>query len=135
MSRYTRIQSVQFGQTSLPLPLSVRFSRRTEAMPSFADSDIFATSVQVGAPVLVAEVSVRGTAVAESLSLGDVGTLSVTIGPTGAGQTARLVALDGAVLTNIELIYEQSAMAVARLQFVAEAPSGVSDPFAAEDEQ
>lgn len=134
MSRYTRIQSVQFGLTTLPLPLSVKFSRRVEPVPALADADLFATSVQVAAPVLIAEVRIRDTAVAESLSLGDIGTLSVAIGPAADGQNARLITLEGAVLTDIELAYEQSAMAEAKLKFVAEASNGTSDPFAAEDE-
>ena len=133
MERYQRITSVAFDQTALPLPLSVRLSRRAEPQPAAGDSDGFATSVQLGCPLIVAEVRIRGTAAAEGLSLGARGTLALTIAPTGGGQPSRTVTLIGAILTAIELSYEQTSMASATLRFVAEADDGDTDPFSAEE--
>ena len=135
MDRYTRIQSVTFGQTALPLPLSVRLRRHCEAAPAGGDADLFATSVQLNRPSLVAEVRVRGTNVAEALTLGQKDTLSVTVAPARSGQAGRTITLAGAVLASMELIYEQASMAMARLRFVAESADGATDPFSAEDAQ
>ena len=135
MGRYTRIQSIIFGQTPLPLPLSVRLSRRAEALSAGGDDDAFATSVQIGRPVVLADVRIRGTATAEELSLGQIETLSFTVAPAESGQSARQITLAQAVLVAIELIYEQATMTVARLQFVAEAQVGTTDPFSAEAEE
>jgi len=134
MERYQRITSVTFGQTVLRLPLSVRVSRRAEPRPARNDSDEFATSVQLGEPTIAAEVRIRGTA-AEGLSLGQSGDLSFTVAPTGDAQPSRTITLTGAVLAAIELSYEQVSMATATLRFVAEAQSGNTDPFAAEEDQ
>ncbi len=135
MERYGRIQSVTFGQTPLPLPLSVRVSRRAEPMPAAGQEAAFATSVQIDAPVITAEVRLRGIAVPEGLSLGQRDTLSIVIDPTRAGQAGRSIMLAGAVLVAVETVYEQTAMAAATLRFVAEADQPDSDPFAAEDQQ
>ena len=133
MDRYMRVQSLTFGSTDLPLPLSVRVSRQCEALSAGGDNDLFATSVQLGRPALVADVRIRGTAAAEAISLGEKETLSFTVAPASDEQASRTVTLTGAVLVSVELIYEQSAMAVARLRFVAEASSPAGDPFSAED--
>ena len=135
MERYQRITSVTFGQTVLRLPLSVRVSRRAEPRPARNDSDEFATSVQLGEPTIAAEVRIRGTAAAEGLSLGQSGDLSFTVAPTGDAHPSRTITLTGAVLAAIELSYEQVSMATATLRFVAEAQSGNTDPFAAEEDQ
>lgn len=135
MDRYVRIESATFGQTELPLPVSVRLSRHAEAKTSGGDNDLFVTSVQLAQPVIAAEVRIRGTAAAEGLSLGTKETLSFTVGPTRHGQAARTITLSGAVLQAVELTYEQAAIAVATLRFVAEADTGTTDPFSAEDSQ
>ncbi len=133
MGRYSRIESVTFGQTSLPLPLSVRLSRRTEAMPSASNNDIFVTSVQVDPVMVAAEVRFRDTSAAEGLSLGQQGDLSFTTGPTQSGQAPREITLAGAVLVAVDLMYEQGAVATATAKFVAEADSGSADPFSSEE--
>ena len=135
MARYGRIESATFGQTALPLPLSVRIERRAEAIPAAGQNDVFATSIQLGTPSIRAEVRIRGTAVAEGLSLGQRDTLSFVIAPSQSGQDGRKVTLTGAVLMAVELAYDQSSMAVATLRFVAEAASGTTDPFSAKDSE
>jgi hypothetical protein len=135
MSRYTHIESLTFGQTSLPLPLSVRLSRKAEAIPAVSDSDAFATSIQTSVPTLVAEVRIRGTATAEDLSLGQQENLSFTVAATDSGTSSRTITLTDAVLTAVELAYEQSEMATVLLRFVAEAGDGNQDPFSAENAQ
>ncbi len=131
MGRYTRIISATFGQTALPLPVSIRLSRHAGALATGADSDSFATSIQLDRPILTAEVRIRDIAAAEALTLGDIATLSFTIA-SAEGQQARIVSLVGSVLTDVRLSYEQSGMATAELKFAAEAQSGAIDPFAAE---
>ena len=133
MGRYTRIESVTFGQTSLPLPLTVKISRKTDAKAATGDDESFATSVQISQAVLIAEVRIRGTATAEDLSLAAQGNLSFTVKPAQSQGSSRTITLSGAVLTAVELSYEQSAMATALLRFVAEAGDGNQDPFSAED--
>ena len=135
MGRYVRIQSVTFGQTELLLPLSVRLSRHSEASPARSDNDLFATSIEIVQPALVAEVRIRDTAVAEDLSLGQQGDLSFTVCSTTSGGSSRVVELSDAVLVSVELAYEQSAMATALLRFVAESDDGAQEPFSAENEQ
>jgi len=135
MSRYMRIRSVIFDGTEMPLPLSVRLSRRADNDIAGGDNDTFATSVQINHPVLIADVRIRGTAAAEELTLGDSGTLTFIVEPASSGQSARAITLTGAVLTAIEITYEQTTIAVANLRFVAEADSGLSSPFSAEDSQ
>jgi hypothetical protein len=135
MARYGHIESVTFGQTALPLPLMVRVERRAEAIPAAGQDGEFATSVQMGGTSIAAEVRIRDTAVAESLSLGEQDNLSFTIAPSGPDQNGRSITLTGAVLVAVELTYDQSSMAVASLRFVAEASNSTTDPFSAEDSQ
>jgi hypothetical protein len=135
MHRYGRIECMSFGQTALPLPLSVRIGRVADVAPARGQNDAFATSVQMTAPRLTAEVRIRGTAVAEALTPGEQDTLTFTIAPTESGQSGRSVALAGAVLTAVELAYEQAGLATAVLRFVAEADPGTVSPFSAEDAQ
>jgi len=135
MDRYTRVQSVTFGQTELSLPLSVKLSRRAQAISAGGDNDAFVTSVEIGRATISLEVRVRGTAVAENLSLGQQADLSFTVAATHSQQTPRTISILGAVLVAVELAYEQAAMATALLRFVAEAPDGGQDPFSAEDAQ
>ncbi|HOG29192.1 MAG TPA: hypothetical protein PLT35_07920 [Vicinamibacterales bacterium] len=135
MNRYTRIQSVTFDGVDLPLPLQVRVSRRCEPQAAAGDGDAFVTSVQCSRPVLAAEVRLRGTAAAEALSPGQIGTLTFVVGPAAAGQAPRRVTLAGAVLTGADVAYEQAGFAEATLRFVAEAADGLTDPHAAEDAQ
>jgi len=134
MARYTSIQSVGFGAVSLSLPLSVRITRKVEPVAGAGDNDVFAISVQITPVTILTEVRTRDMAAADSLSPGEQGTLTLTSGPTENDQAGRVIALTGAVLTAVELDYDQSAMAMATLRFVAEATAGDSDPFSAEDE-
>ncbi len=135
MERYGAITDATFGQTSLSGPISVRLVRRAEPAPMGGDSDAFVTSVQLGLPVIGIEVRIRDTAVAEGLSLGQAGVLSVEIAATRSGQVGRTISITNAVLTGIEFQYEQSAPAVAKLTFTAEAADGGTDPFAAQEAQ
>ena len=133
MSRYARIESLSFDGTELPLPLSVRVSQQTDTSAAAGDNDAFATSVQLSVPTITVEVRIRGTATAETMSLGDAGTLAFTVAPAGADAPARAVTINGAVLTAVDIVYEQLAMAVAVLRFTAEAEDGGASPFSAGD--
>jgi len=134
MPRYTSVQSVSFGAVTLSLPLSVRVTRKVAPAPAAGDDDAFTTSVQTSAATVLIEVRTRDVAAAAALAPGEQAALTLTSGPTESGQAGRVVTLGGAVLTVIELNYDQSAMAVATLHFVAEADDGDTDPFTAEDE-
>ena len=131
MSRYTRIDSVTFGQTSLSMPISVRLIRRAAPSPLAGDGEAFVTSIQLDCPVIVAEVRTRDTAEAEGFSLGQQGTLTFTVKPTDSGSGGRTITLTGAILQAIEHIYEQTSVAEAILKFVAEAAEPTTDPFSA----
>ncbi len=134
MDRYMRIQSLTFDQTDLPLPLSVRLCRSAPSKLIGSDKDFFATSLQLDQPNLSAEVRIRGTAAAEALTLGQQGTLSFTVLPTSSGANGRTITLSGAILTAIDISYEQNSSAVAILRFETEAADGTVDPFSAEDQ-
>ncbi|MDY7011542.1 MAG: hypothetical protein SVV80_12445 [Planctomycetota bacterium] len=135
MERYGAISDATFDQISLSLPISVRLMRRAEPAPMGGDSDAFITSVQLSRPVISIEVCIGDTAVADGLSIGQVGVLSVEIAPTRSGQTGRVITITNAVLTGIEFQYEQSAPAVVKLTFSAEAADGDTDPFTAQEAQ
>ena len=133
MGRYSRIENATFGDLALANPLSVRISRRAQAHVSGGDGEAFSTSVQIDRPTIAAEIRIRDIKAADGLSLGSQGDLSFTVGASRDGGTPRTVCLEGAVLTSVELAYEQSAMATAVLRFLAESADGASDPFSAED--
>ncbi|MCJ7545024.1 MAG: hypothetical protein MUP47_10785 [Phycisphaerae bacterium] len=132
MSRYVCIKSLTFDGLALPLPLSLRLSRQGQVLPAGGDDDLFATSVQLARPALSLEVRIRDSSAAEDLTLGQRGTLSFIVA-SASGQGARQVTVTGAVLTDVELSYEQIAPAVATLRFVAEADDGRIDPLQAEE--
>ena len=135
MERYGGITTVTFGQTSLGLPVSARLFRRAAASPAGGDDEAFVTSVQLDPPVTGIEVRVRDIAAAEGLSLGQADILVVQLAPTRSGQPGRTITIDSAVLTGVELQYDQAAPASAQLSFAAEATDGDTDPFAAEESQ
>ncbi len=135
MERFGDIVSVTFGQTDLSLPVSVRVLRRAQPRPAGGDSDAFPTSIQLDRPVMEIEVRLRGTDVAESLSVGQAEVLTAHLAPTRSGQAGRTVSIDKAVLVRIELHYEQSTPASATLGFCAASPDGGLDPFAAQESQ
>jgi hypothetical protein len=132
MKRYSRILSAALDAAELPLPVSFRVSRSLEASPAAGDADAFVSSVQASRGSLVAELRMRDTSAAENLPLGQSGTLTVRLAPAGADHAGRTVTLRGAVLTGVDLAYDQSAMASATLRFTVESPDG-ENPFAAED--
>ncbi|RPI60334.1 MAG: hypothetical protein EHM48_07415 [Planctomycetaceae bacterium] len=134
MERYTHIESAAFGETVLPLPMSVRLSRRAEAMAAGGDNEIFATAVQLARPTITAEVRIRGIAAAEGLALGAQATLVIAIA-SASGGAGRTITLDGAVLTSLDVEYEQRSPATAILKFVAQADDGATDPFTSEENQ
>lgn len=135
MERYGAVASVAFDGTSLPLPISVRLSRLAKPLPAAADSDAFFTSIQIDRPLIRIEVHIRDTGVAENLSLGQSGVLSVQLLPTRSGQIGRDISIGNAVLVGIELQYQQAAPASAKLDFIAEASEGNTDPFASQEWQ
>lgn len=132
MNRYVCIKNLTFDGASLPLPLSVRLSRQGLALPAGGDGELFATSVQIARPALTVEVRIRDTSAAEDLSLGQQGTLAFTVA-AATGQGGRQITISGAVLTGVEMSYEQIAPAVATLRFTAEADDGLVDPLWAEE--
>ncbi len=133
MGRYGAISSITFGQTSLAFPISVRVFRQAQAAPASGDSGRFATSMQLREHMIGVEVRTRDTATVEGLSLGQDGVLSIELAGTSSGQTGRTVTIDEAVLTGIDLYYEQTTPASVKLTFFAEAGDGETDPFSAEE--
>lgn len=130
MTRYSGIVHVTFDSRELPLPVAASIGRRCEPLPAPGDAQRFVSSIQLAPAVLTAEVTIRGTAAAEGLVLGQCGPLSLTLGPTQAGQASRTVRLEGAVLHAIELSYAQQGLAQATLKFVAQSDAQ-QDPFTA----
>ena len=135
MPRYSRIRSAAFAGTTLPLPMAARVSRCCTPLPAGGDGELYLTSVQLSPPMIAAEITLRGTAVAEELLLGRSGTLSLLVGAAGGQGNDRRIEIDAAVLHSVELDYSQSELAVAKLRFVAVATDGCVDPFIAEDDQ
>ena len=132
-ARYQRIQSVVFDGAELPLPVSVRLSHQAAPLPARGSHQRYATSVETDGITVSAEVTVRGTAAAEGLAIGQKGQLSILVCPASDGAPQRSIVLTGAVLVAVELSYRQSAMAEACLRFVTEADDGNQAPFVAED--
>lgn len=133
MDRYTRIQSVTFGQRTLGLPLWAKVFRRVEPQIAAGDGDRFTRSVQFGAAVAGAEVKLRDSAAAEELSPGDAGALVLEVAGGGASSPVRVIEIGAAVLTAVEIEYAQGGPAAAVLRFEAESADGQANPFAAED--
>lgn len=133
MDRYGAVTCVTFCESSLALPMSVRVFRRADPRPAGSDSDRFATSVQLACPAIGVEVSTRDTTSAEGLSVGQAGTLVIELSGTRAGQAGRTVTIDQAVLTGVELHYDQTAPASVKLSFLAEAADGDTNPFSAQE--
>ena len=133
MERYGAITNVTFAAAELGLPMSVRVVRRAQARPAGSDADRFATSVELDRPTIGVEVRTRDTAAAEGLPVGQDGELTVELAGTRAGQAGRRVRVERAVLTAVELHYDQREPACVSLHFAAEAPDGAADPFAAEE--
>ena len=133
MERYGAITAVTFGSTALGLPMSVRLARSARPLPAGNDRDAFDTSVELDRPTITAEVRLRDTAAAEALCLGQADILSILAAPTRSGQAGRTLSLNSAVLTGMEILYEQGAPAAAMLTFVAEAADGDADPFTAQE--
>jgi hypothetical protein len=133
VSRYTHITTAAFGDTNLPLPMWVKLSRHCQPLPAAGDNQRFASSVQLATPTISAAIQIRGTAVAESLSLGTEGDLVFAVLPAKSMIKARKITLHGAVLHAVELAYDQSEMACAVLRFVAACADGNTDPVIAED--
>ena len=135
MERYGGIIQATFDQTVLSLPTELRLWRTAAPLPARGDGEAFSTSLQLAGPSIGAEISLRDTAVAEELSLGQAGELSVELAPTRAGQSGRVVSIRQAVLTGIELHYQQVSTAMAKLTFHAQAVEGSADPFSAVEVQ
>ncbi len=135
MTRYARIESLRFGATALPLPISVRVTRRAGVRAAAGAGDRYASSVEFDGCRVEAEVRLRGTAAAENLAPGEEGTLAFTVSAMRAGASGRSVRISGAVLTSIEIAYEQTSAAVAVLRLTAESDGGAHDPHAAEDDE
>jgi hypothetical protein len=133
MPRIDSITQASFDGVPVALVLSARVGRSAAPKPLASDYARFATSVQIGTPVLTAELRTRDVATAESLALGRAGRLEFTTAATAAEQPARRVTLDGAVLYAAELVYEQASAAVAVLRFMLESGDALTDPFAAQE--
>lgn len=133
MDRYSRIRSATFDSIVLPLPLSARVGRHAEAAVKNGDGGPFAGSVEFTGEQVRAEIEIRGVAVAETLTLGRQGDLSLVIDGAASGQAARTITLAGAVLLGIEHVYGRQTFASARLTFIAQSDTDTIDPFAAED--
>ena len=133
MTRFANIVSAHFDDVELLLPMAARIGRRSQPLPAAGDDDGFVRSVQLSPAMITGEVTLRGVAAAEGLTLGQSGELSFTLGPTRAGQPSRVVRLAGAVLYDIEQAYTQQGMAQATLKFAAQAEDN-TDPFEANDE-
>jgi len=134
MDRFTRIQSVTFGEQALGLPLWAKVFRRVEPLSAAGDADRFTRSVQFGPAVTGAEVKVRDVAAAEGLSPGQKDTLTLHVVAADASRSDRVIEIAGAVLTAVEIEYAQGAPAAAVLRFEAESSDGQANPFAAEDD-
>lgn len=134
MPRVQSITQATFDHLSLGLVTAIRLGRTASPKPSGSDAAAFATSVQLGQPMITVELRTRSLDVAESLTLGHKGDLVFATGPTQAQQPARQVTLAGAVLHAVELLYEQATPACATLRFLAESDSPDLDPFRAEEE-
>ncbi len=135
MERYGDITSATFDQTALSGPVSVRILRQAKPAPMGSDNDAFSISIQLSRPVINIEIRIRDTAVADGLSLGQAGVLAIEIAPTRSEQNGRSISITDAVLIGIEFQYEQSAPAVAKLTFTAQANEGNTDPFASQEAQ
>jgi len=135
MDRYMRILSASFDGSALPGPMEARLTRRAEPLPAAGDADSFASSVQLHAPRTIVEVRIRGTKAAEGFAIGAAGELSFTVAAANNQAAGRRITIARAILAAVELAYEQTAPATARLRFVAESLDGETDPFLAEDDQ
>jgi hypothetical protein len=133
MTRYAGIQSTEFDGVPLGHVTQIRLARKAVSHSLSGDADVFITSMQLAPAGLEAEVHTRDIATADALALGRDGTLTFLCG-SGESSDARRVTITPAVLTAVELRYEQS-QATAVLRFAAESVDGATDPFTAAQEQ
>jgi hypothetical protein len=133
MTRYLGIQSTVFDGVAIAHVTQVRLSRKAANYPFAGDSDTFVSSVQLAPARLEVEVHTRDITVADAMALGRDGALTFLCA-SGDSSDARRVTITSAVLTAVELRYEQS-QAAAVLRLVAESADGASDPFATSEEE
>jgi len=129
MARYTRILSAAFDGETLNLPVAAKISRRSGPLPAAGDDQSFPTSVQIAAAELSAEVRIRDIAIAEGLSLGREGSLSMVIAEADNANASRTVTLNPATLVGCELKYSQASVAEAVLHFAAGSTDGITSGF------
>jgi hypothetical protein len=132
MPRFTRIESIEFASQPLPLPLSVQLSRHAEPIAGIADGDLLPSAIQLSHAAITIEARIRSCQIAEELSLGQQGRLQLTT-RSADGQTLRQLTVDNAVLTSIQIQYEQNSPASAVLKFTAYCCG--NEPFGAEEIQ
>jgi hypothetical protein len=133
--RYRSIISAEFDGVDLPLPTAARTARKASPAPAASDDQLFATSIELTAPVVTVELTMRATAVAESLAIGRCGPLSLLIGPADATGSVRRLHAPEALLLAVDIIYANSTPAVATLTFALASPDGLAEPLTAEDEE
>jgi hypothetical protein len=133
MTRYLGIQSTTFDGVAIGHVTQIRLARKAAGYPLAGDGEVFITSVQLAPERLEIELHTRDLATADALALGRDGTLTFLCG-SGESTDARRVTISQAVLTAVELRYEQS-QAAAVLRLMAESADGTSDPLAASEEE
>jgi hypothetical protein len=134
MPRYIHIHSLKFGEVEIPLPLSVRITRKTLSHPAADECELFPANIQISRNSLQVEIRTRAVAVAESFALGLCDRLEFTTQAAQSHFPQRKIWIDSALLTDVEVVYEQRSPATAVLRFEVESPDG-NVPFTTEELQ
>jgi len=132
MPRYIHIHSLKFGDAEIPLPLSVRISRKALSHPASDECGVFPANIQIGRNGLQVEIRTRAVAVAESFPLGLCDRLEFITQATQSHFPQRKIRIAAALLTDAEIVYEQRSPATAILRFEVESPDG-NAPFTTEE--
>lgn len=120
MSRFSRIESVQFDGVVLPLPVSVKTSRSAVVLARSDDARLHETSVQLHDASVIAEIICRGLAVADGLSLGQQGDCVIDL-RDASGPGGRRMTLYSAVVVDIRTSCNQRRPAETVLRLRAQA--------------
>lgn len=132
MGRYHGIYNTTFDGVALNLVTMVLCRDRLAVQPNRDPLTLYPQSHQYRDDVCEMEIHLRDAAGVATLTPGQTGVLSFTIGGDRSGAVPRAVTINAAVLVGREYSFRQNDAELV-LRFVGESPDGLTHPFQQED--